>query len=435
MMTDESKTITAPWDDPSDRFRPRRRGVAPIFCERGSVIPAVAVERTLRIGRLDDLDIVIRDPRVSRHHANLEPAEGGTWLTDLGSHNGTFVDGKRIGPERTFVDSGSVVRIGSALLLLLDDACEFLSRKAASDSRMIGGPRTMRLRRRLEDLAGSSQPVLLLGETGTGKEVAAHLVHDASGRLGRFVALNCAAVPPELVESELFGHVRGAFSGAQSARTGLFRSAHRGTLLLDEVGDLALSAQAKLLRVLEERTVRPIGGDDSIPVDVRLISATNRSLEEMVAQGKFRLDLYHRLAAVSVAIPPLRDRLEDIPLLAAAVAAPTGIAVSVTAMERLVLAPWPGNVRQLKSFVSVALTDIVRAGRNVLQASDVQLDRCVRAPQGPNPDEAERIRLSTALRMCEGNVAKASRELGVRRGAMYQAFQRLGIDPEAFRRS
>ncbi len=236
-------------------------------------------------------------------------------------------------------------------------------------------------------VAGTNCSVLITGETGTGKELFARAVHRASPRRGRpFIPVNCAAIPETLLETELFGHIKGAFTGATNARTGRFMSAHEGTIFLDEIGDLPLAAQAKLLRVLEEQVVSPVGSDHDVPVDVRVIAATHRNLEQMVAQGTFRADLYFRLAVVPIELPALRDRPEDIDRLAELCIARqrerTGRQVEgldASARTALRAYAWPGNVRELGHLLERA---VLLARRPVLSAADLPIPGAAKLARG-----------------------------------------------------
>ncbi len=239
-------------------------------------------------------------------------------------------------------------------------------------------------------MAPCEASVLLSGETGTGKELFARAIHQGSAREGRaFVAVNCAAIPESLIESELFGHLKGSFTGASSQRAGRFLAAHGGTIFLDEIGDLPLAAQAKLLRVLEQRTVCPVGADNEVPVDVRIVAATHRNLDDMVARGLFRADLYFRLAVVPLELPALRARGADIILLAeAAIRRATRDArtISLTASARAALLdhPWVGNVRELNHLIE---RSVVLADGATLDAADLNLKASARVPlgRGTNP--------------------------------------------------
>ena len=291
-------------------------------------------------------------------------------------------------------------------------------------------------------VAASGASVLIRGESGTGKEVVARAIHRVSPRAGGpFIAINCGAIPEQLLESELFGHVKGAFTGAGSARTGLFQAANGGTLFLDEIGDMPLALQVKLLRVLQERSVRPVGANRNEPVDVRLISATHRDLDAAMAQGQFREDLYYRLDVVSLTLPRLEERREDIALLAAwfvqQVAAKYGKPISgfaPDALEALATAAWPGNVRQLYNVVeqSCALTSTPLIPLSLVQ-------RALRAPTmealtyAEAKQRFERNYLVQLLKLTDGNVADAARIADRNRTEFYRLLQKYDLSPAMFR--
>ena len=291
-------------------------------------------------------------------------------------------------------------------------------------------------------VAASDASVLIRGESGTGKEVLARAIHLASPRAkGPFIAINCGAIPEQLLESELFGHVKGAFTGAGNTRAGLFQAANRGTLFLDEIGDMPLALQIKLLRVLQERMVRPLGATRSEPVDVRLLSATHRDLDAAMAQGQFREDLYYRLDVVSLTLPRLEERREDIPPLAAhfvqQVAGKYGKPISgfaPDALEALATAAWPGNVRQLYNVVeqSCALTSTPLIPLTLVQ-------RALRVPamEALSYTEAkqrfERNYLVQLLKLPEGNVADAARIADRNRTEFYRLLQKYDLTPAMFR--
>lgn len=298
----------------------------------------------------------------------------------------------------------------------------------------------LRLARMLERVAPTGATVLLLGESGTGKEVLARGLHAASRRTGRFVAINCAAIPENLLESELFGFEKGAFTGAVKATPGKFEAAHRGTLMLDEIGDLPLPLQAKLLRVLEQRTIERLGSRQETPIDVRVVGATHQDLPRLIREGRFREDLYFRLAEIVAAIPPLRERPGDAVLLAHASARRFAsehrrgaMTLAEDAIRAIEAHHWPGNVRELLNAVKRAT--IMAEGQR-LTASDLGLP----APAaGDNAgatsdldlrqlrDAAERQAIVTALARVDGNVLRAAELLGVSRPTLYDLMRRLGI--------
>jgi two-component system NtrC family response regulator len=303
---------------------------------------------------------------------------------------------------------------------------------------LVGASAAMReVQKAIGKLADSDATVLLLGETGTGKEVVARAIH-AHGRrkAAPFVAVNCAAIPAELLESLLFGHARGAFTGAVADRAGSFREAQGGTLFLDEIGDMDLAMQAKLLRALQERVVTPVGGRP-VAVDVRVIAATHRDLPAAVAAGRFREDLYYRIGVVPLALPPLRERLADIlPLAEHFLAAAGGPGLSAAAGARLLAHPWPGNVRELLNAMQRVAT-MVR--RPVIDAADLDF---LAPPAATDPSPApgaatlpeavarlEQSMIRRALDETGGNRARAAERLGIRRQLLYQKLARYGFAP------
>ncbi len=291
-------------------------------------------------------------------------------------------------------------------------------------------------------VADSEAAVLIQSESGTGKELLARAIHKASRRRDKsFVAMNCSAIPETLLESELFGHMRGAFTGATQTHKGLFQTADGGTLFLDEIGDMSLALQAKLLRVLQEKEVRPVGSNEMIPVDVRVISATHRDLDQAVAKGDFRQDLYYRLNVVTLVLPPLAQRPEDIPLLvrhfSAQVASRSGKEMktfSPEAMELLVAAQWPGNVRQLQNVVertfALSTAPVIPASL-VQKALHNQPSQILSLAQ--RRDQFERDYLTQLLRMTQGNVSRAARLAQRNRTEFYKLLRRYHLEPKAFR--
>jgi DNA-binding NtrC family response regulator len=322
----------------------------------------------VRVGSKEGNALRLANETVSRYHFEIEPTPNGFLLRDLGSTNGTFVDGYRVRelylPNRAQLKAGEVQLSFEALGE--DVAIELSNQDRFGDA--LGRSASMReVFSTLEKVAKKDLTILLEGESGTGKERLAEAIHLASPRArGRFVVFDCASVPATLMESELLGHERGAFTGAQSRRVGRFEEAHGGTLFLDEIGELPLDLQPKLLRALERREIRRVGGTSVIPVDVRVVAATNRDLVREVNRGAFREDLYYRLAVVRVRVPPLRERKEDIPLLVEhfvresldgneAEAHQVVAGISDANWEGLVAHSWPGNVRELRNFIERTL--------------------------------------------------------------------------------
>jgi DNA-binding NtrC family response regulator len=288
--------------------------------------------------------------------------------------------------------------------------------------------------------AAIDAPVLLLGESGTGKGVLARAIHDASARArGAFVAVNCAAVPDALFESEFFGHVRGAFTGAQYAHKGLFEQAHGGTLFLDEVGELPLPAQAKLLTAIEDRLVRRVGGERVSAVNTRIVAATARDLEAAVINGSFRGDLYHRLSVLAFRIPPLRQRSEDIAELAALLLAASAdryqrghCAFDAGALDRLAAHSWPGNVRELSNVIEAAVvaspSDVISIGDDAFRMKLYPSAHGLRTPLPAAESPAdERARIEDALRRCHGNKTRAAASLGIARTTLWLKLKRFPV--------
>ena len=301
-------------------------------------------------------------------------------------------------------------------------------------------PQMQRICRTVERVAGSDATVLLLGESGTGKEVLAQSLHDASKRKGRFVAINCAAIPEALLESELFGYERGAFTGATKTTVGKIETAHGGTLMLDEIGDLPMPLQAKLLRFLQERSIERLGGRQEIPVDVRIVGATHQDLKAKIAQGLFREDLFYRLAEIVVDIPPLRDRVGDAVLLSHAFLRRFSseqrrpiLRLADDAIRAVEGHRWPGNVRELQNVMKRAS---IMADGDRITADDLNLPLPAggeAAAEEPELDlravreRAERQAVVAALARTDGNIAKAADLLGVSRPTLYDLMSRLGV--------
>lgn len=366
-------------------------------------------EDMLLVGRHRCCHIQLNDERVSAVHCAVVAEAGGVRIVDLDSRNGTFVDATRC--RVAVVTRRAVIEVGRTRLLVEP-------REAGADE-LVRLPSTAmaQVYDTVARVAPADAPIILTGESGTGKEGVAHSLHTLSGRRGRFIALNAAALTPNLAGSELFGHVRGAFTGAESDRQGAFVAADGGTLFLDEVADLQPDVQAELLRVLEAKRVRPVGATTSIPVDVRLVTATNRDLTVQVQRGAFRADLFHRIWVLPITLPLLHQRLDDLDVLCddflARQRPPRHL--SATARERLHGHRWPGNIRELL---------------NVLRRACVMTDAPILAPEDlifPVPsrrptclDEMIRSNVLEAVQRNGGSVIAAARELGIHRSTVHR---------------
>jgi two-component system response regulator FlrC len=410
--------------------------------------PSIRLDRAgpaaLAIGRDEACDIVFESHDVSRRHAELRRVSGGPRfeVVDLESRNGTRVNCRPV--KRAELARGDVLRVGGAVFVVCDSEAPFLELSEG----LFGAATLARAFAPLLKAAASDLPIVLEGETGTGKEVVARGVHQASGRVGPFLAVNCAALPEALAEAELFGYRRGAFTGADRASPGFFRSATGGTLLLDEVSDLSLALQAKLLRVLEQREVQPLGEARPVPVDVRVIVAGQESLERAVKRRAFRADLLARLDGVSVVLPPLRERREDIAPLFFRFLRALGEGqpprVEADLIERLVLHDFPFNVRELVLLVRRLL--VLHGNDGLLAANHLPKrfgerwfapDPAAPAPPPRNTADSEDVvdlpQLLEALRSAGGNVARASAALGISRQRAYRLMDGNAIDLGALR--
>jgi DNA-binding NtrC family response regulator len=394
------------------------------------------------IGRDEDCAVRLAGNDVSRRHASLRRNGAELVISDLGSRNGVRVNGRLVASAH--LGAGDVVRLGGWVGVVTRLAGTFTELAPG----LLGGAVLENAIAPLRKAAPSDLPIVLEGETGTGKEVVARALHDFSGRKGPLVAVNCASLPEGLAEAELFGYRRGAFTGADRASPGFFRSADGGTLFLDEVSDLPLSVQAKLLRVLEEREVQPLGETRTVPVDVRVVVASQGSLDEAVHEGRFRADLLARLEGVTVRLPPLRKRREDVPPLFSHFlkeqSQGRAPAVEADFVERLLLHDWPFNVRELVLLVRRLL--VLHGGESTLHAHHLP-ERMGEAGSEPPPrkaappapasagaDAVELPALIAALRTAGGNVARASAILGITRQRAYRLMEGHGVDLEALRK-
>ncbi|NUO53210.1 MAG: sigma 54-interacting transcriptional regulator [Polyangiaceae bacterium] len=389
----------------------------------------------LYVGKSASCDLVIDDPEVSRRHLAIELVGAHLRVTDLGSTNGTFVDRLRI--NEVLLSGGETLRLGGTTIAVVRkaDGMPRIPAGGSSFGRLLGQSRAMRrLYPLCERLAASNVPVMIEGETGTGKEVLAEALHEQGPRAaGPFVVFDCTTVPASLVESELFGAERGAFTGAVRDRPGVFEQADGGTLFIDEIGDLELSLQAKLLRAVERGEVRRVGSDRWLHVDVRILCATRRDLDRQVQEGRFRDDLFHRLAVARIELPPLRQRSADIEILARHFWTQAGAAGEPPddVLGRWTEEPFPGNVRELKNAVwrhiaigaEAALPpDEAEAtsARRPLSGTDfidrvIERDPTLAAGRAEVVAEYERRFLERVLERHGGNVSRAAAATGVAR--------------------
>jgi transcriptional regulator with AAA-type ATPase domain len=394
-----------------------------------------------------ELTIRVPDKWMSSRHARIEPSFGRWVLVDTESKNGTIVDGHST--KRAVLTDGSLIELGHTLFY-------FFERMPVDETgvglleRMPGGgvpglvtllPSWQAELDRLRQIAGSEIPMLVEGESGTGKEVIARAIHQLSGRSGAFVPVNCGALPENLVESELFGYKKGAFSGAQSDHAGLVKAADGGTLFLDEIGDLPASSQAALLRVLQEKEVMPVGGTKPVPIDLRVVAATHRDLDDMVAEQQFRHDLFARLAGFRISVPPLAERRCDLGILIGALYARLFPAdhpgFDIDAARLLLRYPWPLNVRELEQALATAQ---VLAGAEPVRAEHLpDTVRSGRPPGAPRPvvlsetDQKVRDQVVAALREHQGNVSAVARALDKDRKQIQRWIKRFGLDPASYR--
>jgi transcriptional regulator with PAS, ATPase and Fis domain len=397
---------------------------------------------TFVVGTGEGADLRLADGTVSREHLRLSLTPAGLHVRDEGSKNGTWIGGVRVGD--VMLTSDTVLELGTTSIALRLEAgpLDFPLSDRPAFGGAIGVSASMRhLFSILERAAPRDVTVLLEGESGVGKEVLARAVHAHSGRAsGPFIALDCGAIPASLIEAELFGHERGAFTGADRERAGVFEQAHGGTLLLDEIGELPLDLQPKLLRVLEQREVRPLGARSSRPVDVRVIAATNRRLAEAARRNEFRQDLFYRLAVARVTVPPLRDRPDDIVplarhLLRSAAGDPNAeVPPDLEALLRSY--GWPGNVRELRNVIDRYALLGVRDVGNLFDREHEQAlsDAGDLAALPYNQarrvalDRFERVYLPEVLRRAGGVVARAAELAEVARPSFYRMLERVRDD-------
>jgi two-component system response regulator GlrR len=407
---------------------------------------ARAVEGRLTVGTAADATLKLTDNTVSGYHVELESQAGAVVLRDLGSTNGTHVGA--IALREGVIRGATEIVVGRTQLRVVFEGARTTVTVPASQSfgALLGGSQAMcRVYATLQRAAPTTVPVLVLGDSGTGKELAARAVHSASPRASQpLEVVDCGGLPPTLVESELFGHERGAFTGATHDKEGAFERADGGTIFLDELGELPLEVQPKLLRVLGEGEVRRVGAKKTRKVDVRVVAATNRDLRSEVNAGRFRADLYYRLAVITVKMPPLRERLDDLPLivprLIERICRERGVTAPVQAdpalLPKLAEHSWPGNVRELRNYLEqyvilqVAPPFESEGGGMVgdeAALTEGLLGLQLRAAKTELVDRFERQYLAKLLTETGGNVSEVARRAGVDRKTVFRTMRRIGM--------
>jgi DNA-binding NtrC family response regulator len=422
-----------------------RRGRLEVVGEDRTI--EIGSERLI-VGRAAECDLVLEDPSVSALHAEVRVTPAGIHLLDLGSSNGTYLGETRVG--EVWLNSEVEFACGSRRLRFVPGAPETVlesPEEPTSFGPLVGATPSMRaIFHLLRKVAPKDVAIVITGETGTGKEVVARAIHEASGRRDKpFVAINCAEANVTLLEDELFGHVRGAFTGAVAEHAGVFEQADGGTLFLDEFGDMPPEMQGKMLRALETARIRRLGSGKERKVDVRVIAATNVDLEAKINRGAFRMDLLYRVNKVRVQLPPLRDRLEDLPLLVGQLLTDLGrrdVALDERALRALQARDWPGNVRELRNVLEVALADseggelsLDEAFRHMPQLrvprSSGPLDSVLARMTWPAAKQELRRRYFTALfGECRGNISQMAKRALVQRAAVREALRKINLGVE-----
>ena len=400
---------------------------------KNGLVELTNLESGFSVGNTANNSLVIQDPYVSGNHLKIFRKNNSLYFKDLGSTNGTYLNGKN--RDESILNLGDEIKLGESVLKLI-------SRKSQEKLKplneayfcgMIGGQSLQVLFSKIKKVAPTDLTVLIEAESGCGKELVARSVHDLSQvSTGPYVVVNCGAISGELIESELFGHEKGAFTGALARRLGAFEQAQNGTLFLDEIGELPLNLQPKLLRALENRTIRRVGGESEIAVNVRIVAATHRNLKMLVEEGDFREDLFYRLNVVQLSIPPLRERKEDIPHLVQHFVRMGDVggskSFSTEALQALMHYNWPGNIRELRN---VVLKSLVFAD-GVIGVEDIELGNqaLVKITESYKPvdlEEVEKQKILEALALSEGERKKAAEMLGIARSTLFKKLKQYGI--------
>jgi transcriptional regulator with PAS, ATPase and Fis domain len=409
----------------------------------------IVSSETVSLGSGNNNDIVIKDETVSRRHCEIELTPDGYAIRDLGSTNGTYVQGVRI--QAAYLGTGTEFQLGNSRLVFcpLQETCEYRLSEASAFGNLYGQSAGMRHVFYLaERYAKTDSTILIEGETGTGKEVLAEEIHKHSPRRDKpFIVIDCASLARELVASELFGHAKGAFTGAITDRTGAFEAANGGTVFLDEIGDLAPELQPQLLRVLEKREVKRVGSNTVKPINVRIIGATNKKLQQEVNTGNFREDLYFRLSVMRIEIPALRKRKDDIPLLAKRFMreflgeqeAETQVASIETAAKALARHDWPGNVRELRNLVEIASNSdqqpidlasflyMGSGGPEPRQSERFNSERPFKIVKQELIQDFEMTYITDLLERHKGNISQAAKQAGIERAYLQRLVRKYGL--------
>jgi len=408
------------------------------------------------VGKRETNDLVITDATVSRNHLEIKYAEDNLLLRDLDSTNGTFINGTRV--KEAYLVPGDLIKIGNTTMefVAFDEKVRIEPSVKDSFGMLVGKSTKMRqIFSILEKISPTHATVIIEGDTGTGKELVARAIHEHSQRKGKpFVVFDCSAVAPNLIESELFGHERGSFTGAVKSRRGAFEEANGGTIFLDEIGELTLDLQPKLLRALEQREIKRVGSNAPVKIDVRVICATNKNLKNEIAEGKFREDLYYRLSVVKISLPSLQERMDDIPSLVERFLAtgkfnlkPDGslkiLKVDDDAIKMLSRYEWPGNVRELNNVIERACSfvegntiskphlDFIFAelshGEERTERMHVEADVPFKDAKQKVVESFEKEYLVDLLRRHNHNISKASREAKIDRKHLRNLLKKYGI--------
>ncbi len=441
-MSRDRSNVTALLDEVPSFSRQNRGGIFLVIKgpDRGE---SVRLEEggQVAFGSAPTCEMVLTDKTVSRKHLTAELVGDEVIMVDQGSTNGTFIQGSRF--EKIAIGFGAEVKLGRTVIKFLPDE-EVVEPEPSQDTAfgsIVGADTKMRqLFKLLQDVAATSATVLIEGETGTGKELIAEEIHNHSPRRdGPFVVFDCGSVPRELIESMLFGHVKGSFTGAITDRKGAFAEAHGGTIFLDEIGEMALDLQPSLLRVLDKRAVRKVGSNVYEKIDVRVVAATNRDLRAEVAKKTFREDLYYRLAVIRVTVPPLRERGADIPLLVNHFMSGFGPQLNCTPedMAKLVRHSWPGNVRELRNAIERAC--LLSRGNSIniddalvqdaAPALGIRTDLPFKEAKGQLVEMFEREYIEDLMRRHKMNLSAAAREAQIDRKHLRELIRKYALDP------